>query len=589
MRVPRRLLLSLVLLALTAPPALAARPGKIIGKVKAPDGGGLLGAVVTIFKESAQGGTISFTRSDHDGNYAIASLAPGAYFIQVSREGYAPVTHAGVKIDAGRTTTLDVILQGFLDFVVDDSDPRNWDFKTVLRSTSDRRLIFRYDDPDRAAGQLAGEIAGGRYSRAAAINVTSSGLSSENYLVYPSQGGNGITSNFAFAEPIGDHGRMVFAGQLNSGYDSLWRVRNTYQYRPEAGREVKLSVGYGRLSLNSPGIGTVGRPAQFFSQDPSLRDSGVQMLGLSVESRNKILDPVTIEYGVDYSRLSYGATKSVFSPFFQLIITPAESWTLKTSMISRRASDFNSLVLPDGDVINLMEPTYVTQIDGDVRLSEFKHREASIAKTLPDDTMIEVAVYEDRMEGPAAPFMIRERTARGTATRVAQLREDQSVQRGTRVSVNRRFLEFLNGSIAYVYGGGVAAPSAQMAGEILARDLLHYLHRSYYHAVSGQVDARFPKTGTQLTTVVRWYPGLTLSPIDLFYDRRDTLTKGLNLFVRQAIPLPEFMGTPGRWEALVDLRNLFDQGKGHLRTSDGDLTLSRNPRSFRFGLNLNIY
>lgn len=588
MRVSRRLLLSLALLALAAPPALAARAGKISGKVKAPDGAGVLGAVVTIFKESAQGGTISFTRSDREGNYAIASLAPGAYFIQVSREGYAPVTHAGVKIGPGKTTTLDVILQGLLDFVVDDSDPRNWDFKKVLRSTSDRRLIFRYGDLA-SAGGVTGEGGAPQYSRSASINVTSSGLSSENYLVYPSDGSNGITSNFGFAEPVGEHGRMIFAGQLSSGYDSLWRVRNIYQYRPEAGREMKLSVGYGRLSLNSPGVGTVGRPAQFFSQDPSVRDSGVQTLGLSVESRSKIIDPVTLEYGVDYSRLSYASTKSVFSPFFQLVITPADTWTLKTSMISRRASDYNSLALPDGDVINLMDPTYITQIDGDVRLSEFKHREISVGKRLPDETLVEVAVYEDRMEGPGSPFMIHERNARGSATRVAQLREDQSAHRGARLSVNRTFLEFLNGSIAYVYGSGIAAPTAQVAGEILARDLVSYLHRSYYHGVSGQLDARFPKTGTQLSTVVRWYPGLTLSPLDLFYDRRDTLTKGLNVFVRQAIPLPEFMGTPGRWEALVDVRNLFDQGKGFLRTSDGDLTLTRNPRSFRFGLNLNIY
>ena len=85
-------------------------------------------------------------------------------------------------------------------------------------------------------------------------------------------------------------------------------------------------------------------------------------------------------------------------------------------------------------------------------------------------------------------------------------------------------------------------------------------------------------------------PGERLArTIDLFYDRKDTLTKGVNLFVRQAIPLPEFMGTPGRWEALVDLRNLFDQGRGVLRTSDGELSLTRSPRSVRFGLNLNLF
>jgi len=67
------------------------------------------------------------------------------------------------------------------------------------------------------------------------------------------------------------------------------------------------------------------------------------------------------------------------------------------------------------------------------------------------------------------------------------------------------------------------------------------------------------------------------------------MTKGINFRIRQAIPLPEFMGSAGRWEALVDVRNLFDQGGDVIRASDGEVVLTRNPRSLRFGLNLNFY
>ena len=80
-----------------------------------------------------------------------------------------------------------------------------------------------------------------------------------------------------------------------------------------------------------------------------------------------------------------------------------------------------------------------------------------------------------------------------------------------------------------------------------------------------------------------------MNPIDPFSDRKDTVTKGVSFFVRQGIPLPEFMGTVGRWEALVDIRNLLDQGKSRIISQDGELTLTRNPRSIRFGLNLNFY
>jgi hypothetical protein len=580
------------MLVVSVSPALAVRNGRIAGNIRTNSGNGVFGAVVTIFKQSGEGGTISFTRSDAAGGYAISNVTPGAYLVQVSRPGYSPSTQANIKIDPGKTTTIDVVLQTILEIVGTDNDPRNWDFKTVLRSTSDRRLIFRYgvpDGTDLAAALPGSEHPANPFKRSASVNVTSNAGLANDYTVYPTNGRNGLVSNFAYGEPVGDHGRMLFTGQLNSGYDSFWRVNNTYNYRPDPGRDVKVSFGYGRLNLNGATLGS--RPIQFFSQDPALRESPVQMIGMSVEARNKILDPVTVEYGLDYSRLSYGSTKSVFSPFVQVIVTPAETWTVRTAMVSRRASDASTVALPDGDVLNLADPTYIAQINGDLHLSQFKHSELSVGKELSSETGVEVAVYEDHMVGPGAPFAVTQTAAGNSRVRLAQLREDQARHHGVRMSVNRRLLDFLDGSVAYVYGTGtgLSFSDAPITTEVLANDLLNYLHRSYYHSVTSRVDARIPRTGTQVTTIFRWYPGTTLSPIDLFYDRKDTLTKGLSLFVRQAIPLPEFMGTPGRWEALVDLRNLFDQGRGFIRTTDGELNLTRSPRAVRFGLNLNLF
>jgi hypothetical protein len=179
----------------------------------------------------------------------------------------------------------------------------------------------------------------------------------------------------------------------------------------------------------------------------------------------------------------------------------------------------------------------------------------------------------------------------GRHERVAQLTEDQAAQHGFRVAMNRRFLDFLSGSIAYVYGTGTSVSDIgePMSSELLARDLLNYMERSYYHSFTSRFNATFPRTKTNLTAVVRWYPGHPLTPIDLFADRSDMMSKGTNFLIRQPIPVPEFMGSTGRWEALVDVRNLFDQKLDGIRTTDGEMLLTRNPRSFRFGLNLNLY
>ena len=195
------------------------------------------------------------------------------------------------------------------------------------------------------------------------------------------------------------------------------------------------------------------------------------------------------------------------------------------------------------------------------------------------------------MNGPGLPLFISS-SRPGWQGRVTQLTEAQSGQRGLRVAMNRRFLDCLTGSIAYVYGSGATVSSGQdsrCAHEVLAQNLLDYVNRSYYHSFTTRVNVVVPRMGTDITAVVRWYPGNTLTPLDLFGDHSDIMSKGTNFVIRQPIPLPEFMGSTHRWEALVDVRNLFDQNLQRVQTADGDIILTRNPRSLRFGLNLNLY
>lgn len=584
----RALLLILISSGVLSVPIASARGvGRVAGKISSKSGDGLLGAVITIFRQDQDGGTISFTRSDKNGSYALANLAPGAYSLQVARAGFQPLTSANLKIESGKTTNLNIVLQDLIDLVSGPPDPRNWDLKTVIRSTADRRLIFR-DQP----GLTSASEVDAPFSRAGAMSVTSAtGLGSENYSVSPASGQNGIATNFAFVEPVSYHGRMIFSGQLSRGYDSYWSVRNTYDYRPNSSRDMRISVGYGQLNLGGSDAAAMGRPSQFFSQDSDQRESGLQTIGVGLQARNKLLDLMAVEYGFDLSRVCYGVSKNFFSPYFQIVVNPTDSWFLKSAVASRRVSDNNTLTLAEGDELNLMEPTYIARIDGDVRVSQFKHTEFSVGRTLPDETTLEMAVYEDRMNGAGLPFMVNTTTPVQSTRQLVQLREDQSSQRGIRFAMNRRLLEFLSGSIAYVYGSGtgLAGADATLSGEVLAQGLLNYMQRSYYHSLTGQLSATFPRTRTNMTAVVRWYPRNSLTPIDLFADKYDMLTKGVNFSIRQPIPLPEFMATSGRWEALVDVRNMFDQGQQTIPTSDGKLVITRSPRSVRFGINLNLY
>jgi hypothetical protein len=116
----------------------------------------------------------------------------------------------------------------------------------------------------------------------------------------------------------------------------------------------------------------------------------------------------------------------------------------------------------------------------------------------------------------------------------------------------------------------------------------NYLQETNQHSITGRVEAAIPVTKTRILAALRWYSKSPITPADWFSDRIDIGSKSANLEVRQVIPFPEFMGSIGKWEILLDMRNLLNQGQKILPISEGELALNRNPRSMRFGLNLSF-
>jgi hypothetical protein len=579
-------LITALMMAVTPSVVAGIGSGSLSGTVMSSEGRGLIGAVVVLLSLDDRGSVVSLTKSDQRGTYSLSDIAAGSYALRASRNGYQVLTSPHVTVKAGRTTTINLVLQDLLDFVSVRDDPRNWDMKTVMRSTSDRRMIFR-DLPGINTADEQDRL----FSRNGALHVASSTLlSGGNFASSPNQGDADIYSNFAYAEPLSQHSRMIFSGQLTSGYDLLWRVRNSFDYHPDPGRKYRFSAGYGRFNLNRLSAGTMARPEDFFRRDPVYRDTGVETITVGMQASNEFLKALAVAYGFDFSRIRYGTAKNIWSPYFQLMLTPYRGWLVKTMLTSRRISDNNTVQLPDGETINLLEPAFITKIDNGISISQVKHAEMSLARKVTDDASLEVTVYRDRTEGPGTPFVMTYMTGSGKKSYTAQLRSDQDEQQGLRVAFARMLMESLRGSITYNYStaAALAAPDSLLSGDMMASRLLDFVHRACYHSITSQLAAKIPQTRTQLQATVRWYPGTPISPIDLFADRSDTFTKGMSFSLKQVLPLPDFMGSAGQWEAQIDLRNAFNQGRSLLPTTDGEFSLTRNPRTLRFGLNLSF-
>ncbi len=66
----------------------------------------------------------------------------------------------------------------------------------------------------------------------------------------------------------------------------------------------------------------------------------------------------------------------------------------------------NTLVLPDGEILDLSEPTLITMIGNRVSMSQIRHSEVAAEKELVPGTAFEVSVYQDRIKGPGLPLMV---------------------------------------------------------------------------------------------------------------------------------------------------------------------------------------
>jgi hypothetical protein len=561
--------------------------GRIVGSVSDSFGTPLRDALVQVVQAVHDGENFTSLRSDAGGFFKTAVLAPGVYRLQVSRQGYRSVSTTRFVVDDTRSVSLEIALHKFSDAVLRNDDPRNQGVRQVLRGISERRLIFR-SSPGEDVDAESAEASADGFARGGAMRIASGSAKSEGYILRPQASQSGVSTNFAFTEPLGAHSRVILSGQVDTGAGAFWRLRNTYNYRPDKDRDYNISVGYGRMSGNQLVSDSIQSPAN--SLPPA---DGLETFAFSTEGTTRLFDLLSIRYGIDYARLHYGEDKSYFYPSLQILLTPAEGWSFETSLTSRRLSDAGSIMLPGGEVLNLAESTLLTMVGDRVSMSQVRHSEAVVRRELKPGASLELAFYQDYINGPGIPILVTALTPSGQRSCVVEMDEDRSRQKGVRLTAKHDVAENLTGSIIYIYGesqeispvstaSGAAALAtvAELEGNPEA-----FMRREYRHSVTGRIDAFVPSSGTNVIATVRWNSGNPLTALDWFSDKMDIGTNSANLEVRQILPLPAFLEVAGRWEVMFELRNALNQGRKRVATADGEIAFDRNPRSVRFGLN----
>ncbi|HEY6401346.1 MAG TPA: TonB-dependent receptor, partial [Blastocatellia bacterium] len=321
--------------------------------------------------------------------------------------------------------------------------------------------------------------------------------------------------------------------------------------------------------------------------DQALLDrTSLDQISVSATDSWQVFGPLLLIYGFDYSRFvdDMNDRDSVL-PRFAIQYSPTSRLRLNAAVTPGSSQRLNSLESFNSENIQASfesTPADVAVSDSPI-LDRSQRFEVGVERALGDgNASIEASVFYDLISGHGVGLLAlpleASPEAQETFQQVAhQITAMNGAARGLRVMFNRRLGGHVTASAGYSFGRG-----SRLNDEPISSIAPSQLFRGdFFQVATAKLDLDFTeRTGTRISTVIRLSPSAVVFAIDPFAGRMGVYDPNINVYVTQ--DLPNF-GLPGRWEALVDVRNLLNQALG---VDEGGLQLARTGarRTLRGGL-----
>ena len=550
-------------------------PGELTGKVLDREGNPLANLVVFLVSETANHLPI-LTRTDPSGRLSFKNLKVGRYQLAVKSAFYQSPLDRLIDIEPGQTASIKLVLEQMLGW---GGENRNVGLKTLLRSSNGRRLIFRttpsvgIEDSDRSF-----------FENATVEFYTNTALGANQFLT-PGDVPAGTTTSFALKDAIGGNDYVV-AGQINSGSDSSWRIKNILDYTLSDRHTLRMFMGYTRLGFAQAGPALVDTALE----DGSRTFAPAKVFSVGFEDRIRWGRALSLTFGSEVNQVRQTRSEYYFSPSVELELIPLRGTSFRLLMSSKRYSQSNTVVLPGYGPINLSDAVFFSFLGESPTVGQARFYEASFAQQLGPDTRLELAAHHNLQHGGSLPFLSFMEGERNPKTH--RLSEEEAWTRGYRATVQRHFGANVKGTVSYIHSSAVGLGGSQAV--LIDREALHtFFKRRGYHALATQLDAFIPASRTLITALVKTVDkGNPLMSLDGRSNVFNTANQGLNIFVRQTVPVPvsllailglDFLADY-KFEALLEVRNLTNEDLGLLQSEQGDLKLLLHPRSVRGGI-----
>ncbi len=543
-----------------------------------------MGATVDLL--TADGRVARTAESDYRGWFQFTDLFPGTYSIEVQQANFSKARKAELSVEPGKRTFLDVCMRGLFaslqlsygSQVRDMTERWQW----VLRAKYSRRNVLRVVPGHRSEREQFLRKLGGTFEDTHAYAEFSAGQG---------QRSNGLNSQqdlgtaFAVATSIfGDHDLTV-SGNRGVGNREIFggstAFRTTYAKEIGAAKpEVALTV----RQLQSSAVATNGL---FGAQHDGQGVPRLETLTLEFGDALELTDTLRLEYGLLFESVKFVHRLQFASPYAKAVyeLAPGRELTFRyaSGVPPEAATRTGNEAALRGNVRQLGMFPRVALVSGRPTVQRSEHVEAAFRQRFGQN-MVEAAVYRDSIRDAAVAASVPDGVyANGDIvpelySATATLNGGNYRTPGARVSYARKIRDHLQAALGYGYAG-VLAPSRHQLQTGLANELRGVLEAQPAHLLLASFSAELPRAGTVMTGSYQWSSRQSVLPTDPFNDFAARSAPGLNLVVRQPIPIGA--GMPGQIEVSADLRNLLKTGYVPLHVADGRiLNLLQSIRSY---------
>ncbi len=547
-----------------------------------------MGATVLLFNRYER--LVQRSLTNETGLFVFDSLLPDLYSLRVSLASFVPALKQNITIQPGMRSFLAIHLASVLssiELVYSAAGPRaimSEDWKWALRSAPASRPVLRIlpgiDISDPSTRTRTGQPV---FSNTRGLLNVSAGEGG----VF-SAGGNqpDLGTAFALATSLFGANHLEFSG--NVGYASASGIP-TAGFRTSYSRDTGGGPGP-QVNLTMRQIFLPSRVGSGFavSEAPPLRTMSVSMV-----DRRQLTDDLRFTYGSSLESVSFLDRLNYLSPFARLDYDLGGVGTFRMAFSSGSPA---AELLASGDE---MEPGLqeqlavlslfprVSLLGGRARVQRSENFEIGYRRVDGSRTY-SAAVFREGLSNTALTI-----AAPGgfypAADLLPDLASSSSVfnagrfrRLGYTAAFTQALGEDLNFTLSYGYGDALVAGRGGLRTSH-PDELRGLLRMSRRHWLMARVGGSVPRVGTRFAAGYQWTDYSALSSPHLFLTQTVSVEPGMNLHLRQPVPVRGVFH--GRLEAIAELRNLLAQGYLPLATSDGRrVVLIHSPRAVRGGL-----